>query len=195
MKKRIRTTSIILAFIFSIVVGIYFFWPSYKNYALAVHGVSFTTISANKSISLFVPTSVELLQGEDWDLPTCGFNCPDIDLGHIPPGAIPSHLQWENCDTPDNYNCPGEQWCLRGDNGQTIQRICPVSVSQVNDGGTCTVVICDVINDDLILNYRKDLKQMQPEYLEDLIAELDHHLPDDINVLHPNKSTEPPFAN
>lgn len=133
-----------------------------------------------------MPTSVEL-NGGDWDFPDCGFNCPDIDLSSPPPGAIPIDLQWENCDDRDNYNCSGEQWCLRGNNGQLIQTVCTEFVSEVNDGGTCTVVICDVINGDLIVNFREDLKQIRPDYLEDLKIELEHHLPDDMEVFHPNK--------
>ena len=181
MRKRIRTTAVILTITLSLGLGIYFFWPSYKDHVLTVHGVSFTTMVGNKKTPFFMPTSVELNGGD------CGINCPDIDLGSPPPGAIPTDLQWENCDDPDNYNCSGEQWCFRGEDGQIIQAICIESVSRSNDGGACTVVICDVINGDLIINFRENLKLIKPEYFEDLKVELEHHLPGDRKVFHPDK--------
>lgn len=165
MKKRIQTTAVILAITLSLGLGIYFFWPSYKDHVLAVHGVSFSTMVGNQKSSFFIPTSVEL-NGGDWVCDDGGFKCHDIDLGSLPPGAIPTGLRWENCNDPDY--CPEEQWCLRGSNGEIIQTVCSEFVSEVNDGGTCTVVICDVIDRGLIANFPEDLKQIKPDYLEDL---------------------------
>lgn len=185
MKKRNRRILIISTVILISTVSLYSFWLSKKDQILLVYGVTFTTPQWGPNHSFFLPKSVAVVNGDE----KCfdgEFKCSGVTT--FPSDGITIHSGYTKCDSSEN--CPGEQWCLLGPDGQVIDKICHMPSNSNTVGGICTVVICDIINGDLPNRILANPHQIQPDVLKDLKHEVEQRLPDHIKFFSPNPSHE-----